>query len=302
MTVSSSEPVLRTSALSKSYEGQPALEGLSLELQQGEVLGFLGPNGAGKTTTIRLLLGFLRPTSGNATVFGRDCWSQSVAVRGTLGYLPGDVRLYDTMKGRALLSLCANLRRRAGRFEELAERLDLDLDKRVSNYSKGNKQKLGIVQALMHEPKLLILDEPTSALDPLVQETVYEILSELKRDGTTIFFSSHILSEVQKVCDRYAIINDGRLVREGLVTELGNLSGSRVRVSFRDDAAGSSALARANLSAQRDGDHFVLTTRVPNEIVRALSTVDVATLDIRPLSLEEVFFESTSGIAVVDCQ
>ncbi len=294
MTASASSPAIAASGLSKSYNGRPALHELDLSVEPGEVLGFLGPNGAGKTTTIRLLLGFLRPTSGTATVLGFDCWSQSLEVRRTLGYLPGDVRLYDAMSGRAFLALCARLRRTAGRSAELASRLDLDLDKRVGTYSKGNKQKLGIVQALMHEPRLLILDEPTSALDPLVQETVYEILNELKQSGTTIFFSSHVLSEVQKVCDRYAIIHDGRLVREGTVSELGELSGSLVRVSFQDEQAGEHALDRAGLAARREGDDFVLTITDPNDVVRALAGVHVAGLDVRPLSLEEVFFESTS--------
>ena len=297
MSAVSNELAICTRELGKSYDGRPALQGLSLEIEQGEVLGFLGPNGAGKTTTIRLLLGFLRPTSGTAAVFGFDCWRQSLATRRTLGYLPGDVRLYDSMSGRQLLALCARLRRGSGRSLELADRLDLDLDKRVGTYSKGNKQKLGLVQALMHEPKLLILDEPTSALDPLVQETVYEILAELKQSGTTIFFSSHVLSEVQKVCDRYAIIHAGQLRREGSVGELGELAGNLVRVAFRDPEAGHRALSDAGFETRREGKESVLRATDPNDIVRALATMEIKRLDIRPLSVEEVFFETTTSAA-----
>src|SRR5262245_23799581 len=205
--------VIRAEQLTKSYGQNRGIIDVDFEVEQGEVFGFLGPNGAGKTTTIRLLLDLIRPTSGRFTVFGLDSRRSSVAIRKRLGYLPGDLRLYERMTGADLLRYFGHLRGLDGteRGRQLADRLDLDLDRRIKELSRGNRQKVGIVQAFMHEPDLLVLDEPTSGLDPLVQETFYELVGEATERGGTVFLSSHVLSEVQHMADRVGLIREGRL-------------------------------------------------------------------------------------------
>ena len=210
-------PAIETSRLTKHYGHQiRALESLDLVVRQGEVFGFLGPNGAGKSTTIRLLLGFLHPTSGSGRVLGLDIVRDSVAIRRRIGYLPGGIALYDTLSGERLLDYLAELTGRPPvRRRELCDRLELSsstLKRLVRDYSRGMRQKIGIVQALQHDPELAILDEPSEGLDPLMQRAFYEILDALKAEGRTIFFSSHVLSEVERVCDRVAIVRQGRLV------------------------------------------------------------------------------------------
>ena len=205
-----------------SRNNAPAVDDLSLSVHEGEILGFLGPNGAGKTTTIRLLLDFIRPDSGSIRVFGMDNRRQTLAIRERIGYMPGELRLWDHMTGRDILSYLAGLRPGADlRYaRELAERLRLDLDIRSRNYSTGNKHKVGIIQAMMHRPPLLILDEPTTGLDPLVRQTFHELLREAQNNNQTVFLSSHVLSEVEAICDRVAILRAGRMRREMSIHEL----------------------------------------------------------------------------------
>jgi ABC-2 type transport system ATP-binding protein len=205
---------IETFGLTKYYGPVLALDRLDLRVEQGEVFGFLGPNGAGKTTTIRLLLDLIHPTDGHATVLGYDPQVDSLQVRERVGYLPGEVAFYGAMTGHSLLRLLDDLRG-GGHLPQgrtLADRLDLDLRRRISEYSSGMKQKLAIIAALMHQPELLILDEPTKGLDPLVQQEVYAVLLEERERGCTVFFSSHILPEVEKVCNRLGIVREGRLV------------------------------------------------------------------------------------------
>ena len=193
-----------------------ALEDLTIGVVEGEIFGFLGPNGAGKSTTIRLLLGFLHPTAGSATVLGLDIVRDTVAIRSRVGYLPGGIALYDSLSGERLLDYLGELTGRPStRRAELLDRLELSartLRRPVRDYSRGMRQKIGIIQALQHDPELAILDEPTEGLDPLMQRAFYGILDDLKAAGRTIFFSSHVLSEVERVCDRVAIVRRGRLV------------------------------------------------------------------------------------------
>jgi ABC-2 type transport system ATP-binding protein len=202
-----------TEGLTKTYGRRPGIDHLDLEVTSGEVFGFIGPNGAGKTTTIRLLLDLLHPTGGRATLLGFDAHRDSVAVRRLVGYLPGEFGLDVRMTGRQLLQYFAALRDMddLGAAPELADRLDLDLDLPMGRLSRGNRQKIGLVQALFHRPSLLILDEPTTGLDPLVQDTFLQILREARDEGRTVFLSSHILSEVERVCDRVAIVRASRL-------------------------------------------------------------------------------------------
>ena len=208
------EIIINTAKLTKFYGKQLGIEDVDLEVKRGEVFGYLGPNGAGKTTTIRTLLDFIRPTRGTATIFGLDSKHNSVEIHRRIGYLNGELELYENMTGEDLLKYLGNLR---GGLDwkyvrKLAARFECDLPRRIQGLSMGNKQKLGLLQAFMHKPELLILDEPTNGLDPLMQHEFYDLLNETKKEGCTIFLSSHILPEVEKVCDRVGIIRQGKLV------------------------------------------------------------------------------------------
>ena len=207
-----SEGIIHTEGLTKSYGKNRGVIDVSLDVRPGEVFGFLGPNGAGKTTTIRTLLDFIRPNSGVAKVFGMDAHRQSREIRRRIGYLPGDLALYEKLKGAEMLRYMGNLRGGVewDHVRELAERLHSDLSRPIRTLSQGNRQKIGLIQALMHKPELLILDEPTNGLDPLIQQVFYRLISEV--EGQTVFLSSHNLPEVERVCDRVGIIREGRLI------------------------------------------------------------------------------------------
>ena len=272
-----------------------ALESLDISVREGEVFGFLGPNGAGKSTTIRLLLGFLHPTSGQGRVLGLDIVRDSVAIRRRLGYLPSGIALYDTLTGEQVLDyLCALSGRPPARRADLCERLELSprtLKRLVRDYSRGMRQKVGIVQALQHDPELAILDEPTEGLDPLMQRAFYGILDTLKAEGRTIFFSSHVLSEVERVCDRVAIVRQGRLVA---LEETARLLARRKRnVQIRYDGPPPRLEAISGVTDVRHGDGR-LTCHVEGSIrpfLAALADASVVDLTIEPARLEEAFLE-----------
>ncbi|MDS1272570.1 ABC transporter ATP-binding protein [Lipingzhangella sp. LS1_29] len=226
--------VVRTSGLGKSYGRFRGISDVTMEIERGEVFGFLGPNGAGKTTTIRLLLDLLRPTAGQATIFGLDVHRDGVAVRSRIGYLPGELPDVGRERARNLLEFFAQVHGGVPhqRITDLAERVGLDLDRKVRGLSKGNRQKVGLVQAFMYAPELLILDEPTSGLDPLVQQTFLAMVREAREAGQTVFMSSHVLDEVQQVADRVGIIKDGRLVTVEPVAQLLHHTPRRVHIRF----------------------------------------------------------------------
>ena len=224
--------IIRTEKLTKSYGSHRGIVDVDLEVQQGEVFGFLGPNGAGKTTTIRTMLDLIRPTSGKAFIFDIESSADPAAIHRRIGYLPGEFALYDRLTGGQTLEYFGNLRGGVDRAyrAQLIERFDLDPSRRYREYSKGNKQKVGLVAALQHRPELLLLDEPTAGLDPLVQQTFFSLLREAVADGGTVFLSSHILSEVEKSCARVAIIREGRIAQIGSVESLRDLAHHQVEL------------------------------------------------------------------------
>ena len=272
------------------------LEDLSLRIEEGEVFGFLGPNGAGKTTTIRLLLGLIAPTAGRASVRGHDVRGRDVSWRAEIGYLPGELSLWPALSGRTTLAFLASLTgRQAARGPELLRRLELkdsDLARPVGTYSDGMRQKLGLVQALQCEPALVLLDEPTKGLDPLVQQSFYEIIAELGRTGTTVFFSSHVLPEVERVATRVAMLKAGRLAGVGTVEELRRSQRRRVVATFAQDVdAGSlAAFGEITVADRRRVELLVAQERVAALVVR-LGVLPLADLVIEPARLEDAFLE-----------
>jgi len=287
------DQVIRTDKLTKWYGKHRGVIDVDLEIEAGEVFGFLGPNGAGKTTTIRILLDHIRPSSGTASVFGIEARADPVAIHRRIGYLPGEFALYDRLTGGQTLTYFANLRGGVDPAYQasLVERLDLDPSRRFKEYSKGNKQKVGLVIALQHRPELLLLDEPTSGLDPLVQQTVFAILKEAVGDGATVFLSSHILSEVEKSCDRVAIIRDGRLARVDRVDALRDLAHHQVELRFTGPVPVAAFEALPGVSEVIADDH-VLRLRVSGAItpvVQAAARYDLLDFVSREPSLEETF-------------
>jgi ABC-2 type transport system ATP-binding protein len=230
-------PVIATSGLSKDYGSGRGLFGLDLEVGRGEIFGFLGPNGAGKSTAMRLLLDLIRPTSGTARVLGLDTRKESVEIRRRVGFLPGDLALYPKLNGRAVLDYLGELRGRVDPRvrDSLAERFGADLDRPIRQLSTGNRQKLGLIQAFMHEPELLILDEPIAGLDPLVQQSFHALLAEVSAQGRTAFLSSHTLSEVERVTHRLAILRQGRLVVVDSLENLRRVAVQRLEIEFGED-------------------------------------------------------------------
>ena len=226
--------VIKTERLSKAYGEHRGIIDLDLEVAEGEIFGFLGPNGAGKTTTMRVLLDLIRPTAGRAEVFGIETTADPVAIHRRVGYLPGEFDLYDRLTGAQTIEYFGNLRGGIDRdyVARLIDMLDLDPSRRFREYSKGNKQKVGLIVALQHKPDLLILDEPTVGLDPLVQQTFFELVREARADGRTIFLSSHIIDEVERTCDRVAIIREGRLVQVDRIEAIRRLAFHHVELSF----------------------------------------------------------------------
>jgi len=301
--------VIETLGLTKHYGGHRfppgrrrrevvrALHDLTIDVREHEIFGFLGPNGAGKTTTIRLLLGFLHATSGSARVLGHDIARDSIAIRAATGYLPGGIALYDTMTGEGILDYLAALYRRPVPLRaELVDRLEMSgrtLRRPVRDYSRGMRQKIGIIQALQHDPELAILDEPTEGLDPLMQRAFYDVLDERRKAGRTVFFSSHILSEVERLCDRVAIVRSGEVVALADVAELLAKRRRHVELRLRDGAAPPTLEGVAGVSNVVVRDSLV-TCQLEGDVtpfVAAIQGTPIHDLTIEPARLEEVFLE-----------
>ncbi len=285
--------IIETEKLTKTYGTHRGIVDVDLAVEAGEVFGFLGPNGAGKTTTIRTILDLIRPTTGRARVFGIDSSADPVSIHRRIGYVPGEFSLYDRLSGGQTLTYFANLRGGVDRAYQasLIERFEIDPSRRFKEYSKGNKQKIGLVIALQHRPELLVLDEPTSGLDPLVQQSFYALVREAKDEGRTVFLSSHILSEVERTCDRVAIIRDGRLVKVDRVDALRDLAHHQVELRFAGPVP-LEEFERLNGVTDVRADDHVLRMRVSGAItpvVQAAARHDLLDFVSREPSLEETF-------------
>lgn len=278
--------------LTKYYGKSRGIIDVDLDVAQGEIFGFIGPNGAGKSTTIRTLLNFIWPSQGSAKIFGMDCLTESAKIKKEVGYLPSEVNYYDDMRVKELLEYSARFYGRdcTKRILELSEALELDLGKKVEDLSFGNKKKVAVVQALLHEPKLLILDEPTGGLDPLMQNRFFELLREENKKGVTIFFSSHILNEVQKMCDRVAIIKDGRILKVEQVDVLRSNRYKKIKIDFNNgDAEKALELDGINhLSIKAKTMEFIYGGSM-DELIGRLAQRKVDNLWIEEPSLEEIF-------------
>jgi ABC-2 type transport system ATP-binding protein len=295
------ELALEIQGLTKSYGRIQALRGIDLAVRRGQIFGFLGPNGAGKTTTIRCLLDLIRPDGGTARVLGIDPQADPVAVRARSGYLPGELNMESNLKVEGVLRYFSDLRSNRTDWDfvqQLAQRLDLDLSMPVKNLSKGNKQKVGVVQALMSRPELLLMDEPTSGLDPLMQQEVYRLLKEAQAAGATVFFSSHIISEVETLAERVAIIRQGVIAEEVDPAELGGMSVRRARVRFMEAVDPTPLAGVEGVSLLSHSNGLSATLQVEGEmdgLIKALAGFPVRDLATERRSLEEVFLAYYEG-------
>ncbi|MBI3748893.1 MAG: ABC transporter ATP-binding protein [Chloroflexi bacterium] len=296
------DSVIRAETLTKFYGPHRGIVDIDLDVRPGEIFGFLGPNGAGKTTTIRILLDLIRPTSGHAYVFGVETRADPPAIHRRVGYLPGEFALFDRLTGGQTIEYFANLRGGVDPLyqADLIARFDLDPSRRFKEYSRGNKQKVGLVIALQHQPELLVLDEPTAGLDPLVQQTFFQLLRETVAEGRTAFLSSHILGEVEKTCDRVAIIREGRLVMVDRVEALRDLSHHQVELRFADPVPVAHFLGLPGVS-DVVADDRILRMRVTGSmapVVQAAARHDLVDFSSREPSLEDTFLAQYGREAV----
>lgn len=284
--------ILRVNQVTKKFGSFTALDGIDLEVGQGEIYGFIGPNGAGKTTTIRILLGILQATSGTATIFGQDAWRDAVEIHKRIAYVPGEVNLWSNLTGGEVIDLFVKLRGANGtsRREELIQRFDLDPTKKCGTYSKGNRQKVALIAAFASNADLYILDEPTSGLDPLMEQIFQECVREVKAAGKSVLLSSHILSEVEKLCDKVSIIRQGKIIESGTLQELRHLTRTRVQVE--------TARPIPNL-AELEGIHdlnnversviFHVDTDKLGQVIKEISDYEILSLESTPPTLEDLF-------------
>ncbi|WP_338728790.1 ABC transporter ATP-binding protein [Haladaptatus sp. DJG-WS-42] len=290
--------LIETDGLTKFYGEVRGIEDLSFSVEEGTIFGFLGPNGAGKSTTIRTLLGLLHPTSGEARLLGHDVTDTNALTQAKqeIGHIPGDFHFYRNTTGEKVLDYFARLRG-DDRREELLELFPVPADRKVKAYSRGNRQKLAIVQAFMHDPRLVIMDEPTSGLDPLVQETFYDFLLAEQEQGVTTFFSTHILSEVRKICERVAIIRDGKLVALEDIDTLLEKSGKVVRVSLAEDVDPETFMMPGIARTELDEAGYLrlIVTENYDGLIDELAKYTVQDVDIRETSIEDVFLHFYDG-------
>jgi len=281
---------IETKNLTKYYGKSRGIIDVNLEVKEGDVFGFIGPNGAGKSTTIRTLLGFIFPDSGKASIFGMDCLKEQAKIKMNVGYLPSEVSYYDDMTVKELLLYSAKFYKKdcSKRINELSDILELDINKKIDSLYYGNKKKVAVIQSLLHEPKLLILDEPTGGLDPLMQNRFFEILKDENKKGVTIFFSSHILSEVQKMCNRVAIVKEGKILKVETIDKLRGEKHRKIIVELKntDDSLEVSGMR----NPERNGNNIqFLYSGDINELLKKLAHMEIDNLWLEEPSLEEIF-------------
>lgn len=285
--------VIHTDNLCKTYGTRRGVRDVNLSVAEGEIFGFLGPNGAGKSTTIRLLLGFLKSSSGSASIFGYDCWGRSHVIKQDVGYVSGDVRLYPWLTARKAFQIVGEVRNRdlMSNGLELADRFQLEPDLPVRKMSRGNRQKVALVLALTHRPKLVVLDEPTSGLDPLMQDTLADCLREMAQQGHTVFFSSHTLSEVDSLCDRVAIVKDGQIVADEQLIKLKQKAPRTVTMTFESESvAGQIQMPDFATESQLAGDQWSFQLLGPAaELTKWAATLPIVDFSIGQPNLETLF-------------
>ena len=284
--------VIEIKNLTKTYGKARGISDISFNVEQGEIFGFIGPNGAGKSTTIRTLLSLIYPTSGSATIFGKDCIQSGPEIKKEIGYLPSEVFYYENMKVKDLLKYSASFYKKdcSKRIKELAEIMDLDLNKKIDDLSLGNKKKVGIVQGLLHEPKLIILDEPTSGLDPLMQQNFFELLEEENKKGATILFSSHILNEVQRLCNRVAIIKEGKIVTVEKISTLqeNTYKKFKIEAKLKLEPPYFHLTGVNNLEVKDNVASFLFKGNI-NTVMKKIADIEITNLWIEEPDLEEIF-------------
>lgn len=278
--------------LTKFYGKSRGIIDVSFEVKEGEIFGFIGPNGAGKSTTIRTMLSLIYPTSGSALIFGKDCVKYGHEIRKSIGYLPSEVFYYDDMKVIDLLKYSASFYGRTDmeRIAYLAETMDLDLTRKIDDLSYGNKKKVGIIQGLLHSPKLIILDEPTSGLDPLMQQKFFNLIRSENKNGATVLFSSHILTEVQKLCSRVAIIKEGRIIKVEDIGAMRNTTYKKIRLEFHSEVPGELTALDGISNLKRDGPElsFLYKGNI-DSMIKTIARFELANVMIEEPDLEEIF-------------
>lgn len=284
--------IIETKNLTKSYGKARGIVDVSLTVNEGEIFGFIGPNGAGKSTTIRTLLSLIFKTSGEARIFGLDCEKDKVKILSDVGYLPSEVFYYDNMKAVDLLKYSASFYKKdcSAKIKTLSSALELDLNKKIEDMSLGNKKKVGIIQGLLHSPRLIILDEPTSGLDPLMQKTFFDLIKNENQHGATVLFSSHILSEVQRICDRVAIIKEGRIIDTQKISELQQNSYKKVSFTVKNSAKIDSFSVAGAMKTEVQGDSVSFIFKGDcNLLLAEIGKYPLKNVDISEPSLEEIF-------------
>ncbi|MBT2571354.1 ABC transporter ATP-binding protein [Planococcus sp. ISL-110] len=290
--------VLRTIDLTKKFGDFAALDGVNIEVGKGEVYGFIGPNGSGKSTTLRVLLGILKATEGRAEIFGKDSWKDAVEIHKRVAYVPGEVNLWPNLTGGEVIDLFVKLRggNHLDRRQELIQKFDLDPTKKCRTYSKGNRQKVALIAALSSDVDLYVLDEPTSGLDPLMERVFQEYVVEAKKQGKSILLSSHILSEVEKLCDKVAIIREGRIIETGTLKELRHLTGPILLVETKEPITALEEIKGVN-GIQQKGQalSFQVDAGEVDQVIRYVSQFGVTRIESSPPTLEELFMRHYEG-------
>ncbi len=290
--------VLKTTNLTKRFGNVTALDGVNIELTKGEVFGFIGPNGAGKSTAIRVLLGILKATEGDVKIFGLDAWKDAVEIHKRIAYVPGDVNLWPNLTGGEVIDLFVKLRgaTNKSRREELIKNFDLDPTKKCGTYSKGNRQKVALIAALSSDADLYILDEPTSGLDPLMEKVFQECVMDAKRAGKTVLLSSHILSEVEKLCDRVGIIRQGKIIETGSLSELRHLTRTNLLVETKQPIASLKDLKGVyNIEKKNQALLFQVDTEALDAVMKHISQFGIVKLESAPPTLEDLFMRHYEG-------